>query len=205
MTHDLIIKFVKIEDAPSLLSIYSQYVVNTAITFEYDVPSLEEYVQRIEKNTSEFPWLVCFRNDEIVGYAYASKFRYRTAYQWSPETTIYLSPLIHGKGIAKILYETLFSILRSQGYFSVFAGIAIPNDKSEGLHIGTGFVEIGVFKNIGYKLGAWHSTRWYQLKLKDYTNEPSIPVSINRFKLTPEFENIITEANLRLNNSKNVT
>ncbi len=75
-------------DAGELLEIYKPYVLNTIITFEYEVPSLNEYLQRIKTNTVDFPWLVCLHGNRIVGYAYASKHRYRTAYQWSPESTI---------------------------------------------------------------------------------------------------------------------
>lgn len=202
MPNNFIVRLVEKNDAASILNIYGPYVLNTAITFEYDVPTIDEYMNRIETAISEFPWLVCLQSNEIVGYAYATKFRYRTAYQWSPESTIYLSPSIQGKGVARILYETLFEILKLQGYFSVFAGVAIPNEQSEGLHIGTGFEEIGVFKNIGYKLREWHSTRWYQLKLQKYISEPNVPVNINRCKLTQEFRNIIEEANVRLNKPK---
>jgi L-amino acid N-acyltransferase YncA len=117
------IRLVKEHDASALLDIYEPYVLNTAITFEYDVPTIDEYSERIKGNTSEYPWLVCTQNEKIIGYAYASRFRYKTAYQWSPESTIYLSPDVQGKGVARVLYETLFSVLSLQGYFNVYAGV----------------------------------------------------------------------------------
>jgi L-amino acid N-acyltransferase YncA len=195
MENNFEIRLVKENDAPTLLDIYKPYVLNTAITFEYDVPTIEEYVERIKANIAEYPWLVCTLNKKIIGYTYASKFRYRAAYQWSPESTIYLSPDVQGKGIGSILYRTLFSILSLQGYFNVYAGVAIPNAKSEGLHLALGFKEIGVFENIGYKLGRWHDTRWFQLKLKEPVDQPAPPLKVGDIKHTPELVQIITEAN----------
>jgi phosphinothricin acetyltransferase len=199
MENNFEIRFVKENDAPAILEIYKPYVLHTAITFEYDVPAIDEYLEWIKVNTSEYPWLVCTLNEKIVGYAYASKFRYRTAYQWSPESTIYLSPDAQGKGIAGVLYRTLFSILELQGYFNVYAGVAIPNAKSEGLHLALGFKEIGVFENIGYKLGKWHNTRWFQLKLKEHTEQPESPLKVDSIKHRPELAQIIMEANRLLN------
>jgi phosphinothricin acetyltransferase len=193
------IRLIKENDAAAILDIYKPYVLNTAITFEYDVPTIDEYSERIKANTSEYPWLVCTQNEKIVGYAYASKFRYRTAYQWSPESTIYLSPDVQGRGIAGVLYQTLFSILRLQGYFNVYAGVAIPNTKSEGLHLALGFKEIGVFENIGYKLGKWHNTRWFQLKLREHVDQPVPPGKIMDIQNTLELKQIIAEANSSLN------
>lgn len=195
MENNFEIRFIKESDVSALLNIYRPYVLDTAITFEYDVPTIEEYLERIKVNTAEYPWLVCTLNEKIIGYAYASKFRYRTAYQWSPESTIYLSPDVHGKGIAKILYRALFSILSLQGYFNVYAGVALPNAKSEGLHLTLGFKEIGVFENIGYKLGKWHDTKWFQLKLKEHVDQPATPSKVGSIKHTPELIQIITEAN----------
>ena len=101
------IRLISRNDTSAALAVYAPFVLNTAITFEYEVPSLEEYSMRIESYTAEFPWLVCLQGETIVGYAYAGKHRARTAYQWSPESTIFLSEHVHGKGIARILYETL--------------------------------------------------------------------------------------------------
>lgn len=199
MENNFTIRLIKENDASSVLDIYKPYVLGTAITFEYNVPTLEEYLERIKVNTSEYPWLVCIQNEKIIGYAYASKFRYKTAYQWSPESTIYLSPEVHGKGIASVLYRTLFAILNLQGYFNVYAGVAIPNPKSESLHLALGFKEIGVFQNIGYKLGKWHDTRWFQLKLKEHTDHPSPPKKTGDIEHTSGFAQIITEANHSLN------
>jgi L-amino acid N-acyltransferase YncA len=193
------IRLVTETDVNGILEIYKPYVINTAITFEYEVPSPDEYLQRIKTNTTEYPWLVCLQDGKIVGYTYAGKHRYRKAYQWSPESTIYLDSEIHGRGIARILYETLFSILRLQGYFNVYAAAILENDRSVFFHRALGFEEIGIFKKVGYKLGNWHDTAWFQLTLAAHTDNPTNPKKINDVTETAAFKSILKGANKRLN------
>jgi L-amino acid N-acyltransferase YncA len=200
MNNKLAIRLIKNDDNKEALEVYKPYVVSTSITFEYDVPSLDDFSTRIETIANEYPWLVCLKDDKIIGYAYASKHRYKTAYQWSPESTVYLSSDYHRKGIAKILYKTLFSILRLQGYINVYAGVALPNIKSEEFHKALGFYEIGDFKKIGYKLGKWHDVRWFQLHLTEHIDNPPIPKSIKEIEATSEFQTIFTIANEQLKN-----
>lgn len=193
------IRLIQLRDADETLDIYRPYVENTIISFEYEVPSREDWIKRIETNAAEYPWLVCEHQKKIIGYAYGSKHRYRTAYMWSPESTVYLSGAYHQKGIARILYQTLFDLLRLQGYVNVYAGVALPNEKSEKLHEAMGFREIGIFKKIGYKHGAWRDTRWFQLHLIEHPLNPSKPVSISDLQTNPGFEKIMAEANHKLN------
>lgn len=193
------IRLITENDASAVLEIYRPYVLNSVITFEYEVPSYQEYLERVHNVITEYPWLVCLYDNKIIGFAYASKHRYRTAYQWSPECTVYLAPQAHRKGIARILYETLFSILRLQGYFNVFAGVALPNEKSEGFHKALGFEEIGIFKNIGYKHGNWHDTKWFQLQLSEYINYPPPPHMIDEIAVSETFLTILLSANERVN------
>lgn len=185
-------------DAAATLDIYRPYVEKTIISFEYDPPSMNEWQTRIENITAEYPWLVCECNDVIIGYAYASKHRYRTAYSWAVESTIYLSEDFHQKGIASILYQTLFELLRLQGYVNVYAGVTIPNIKSEQFHLAMGFYEIGYFKKIGYKFGQWHDTRWFQLHLVDHPAEPTKPLPLAEIINTPAYTAIMENANARL-------
>jgi L-amino acid N-acyltransferase YncA len=192
------IRLINESDAESVLEIYKPYVLNTIISFEYEAPSLDEYSKRIKTITSEYPWLVCVMDNKIVGYAYASTHRYRTAYQWSPESTIYLSPGFHRRGIARILYSTLFSILKLQGYYNVYAGVGLPNEKSEGFHKALGFEEIGVFKKIGYKFGNWHDTRWFQIQLTDHNLKPGVPKKTSEITGTSSYLEIISSANAEL-------
>ena len=193
------IRLINEADAQAVLAIYKYYVDHTIISFEYEAPSLEEYLQRISVNTEKYPWLVCLYKNKIIGFAYGSTHRYRTAYQWSPETTIYLAPNFHTKGIGRILYQTLFEILKLQGYYNVFAGVALPNQKSVGFHQAMGFEEIGIFKKVGYKHGNWHDTHWFQLSLNEYKPNPITPQLFKDFIQTNEFTTIMNSANTQLN------
>jgi len=193
------IRLIEDNDAQAVLNIYAPYVLNTYITFEYEVPPIEEFSQKIRTISSQYPWLVCLQNDRIIGNAYASEHRHRTAYKWSPESTVYLSEDVYGKGIGTILYSTLIEILKLQGYFNVYAGVGIPNEKSERLHRSVGFQELGIFKKVGYKLGKWHDTKWFQLHLQDHIINPEPPISIKGISESPEFLTILERANDRIN------
>lgn len=198
MDTTLHIRLIADDDAAQVLAIYAPYVQNTIISFEYEPPSLEEYRQRIQTVTAEYPWFVCLQGDTIIGYAYAGKHRYRTAYQWSPESTVYMSPEFHRQGIARVLYETLFDVLRLQGYFNVYAGVGLPNEKSVGFHRALGFEEIGIFKKVGYKHGNWHDTQWFQLHLAHHILNPPIPKTIHDVKDSEPFALIMENAQNRL-------
>jgi phosphinothricin acetyltransferase len=145
-----------------------------------------------------YPWLVLVVNQEVKGYAFASVFRSKPAYQWSPESTIYLAPEMHGMKIGKLLYTTLFDILRFQGFYNVFAGVAMPNKGSEKLHLSCGFTGIGEYKNIGYKTGDWHSTRWFQLCLQEYKNPPQKPLPFDTISTHTDISHILETANQEL-------
>jgi phosphinothricin acetyltransferase len=139
--------------------------------------------------------LIAELDGKIVGYAYATDFRYRAAYQWSPECTVYLANENRGKGIGKTLYKTLFDVLRLQGFYNVFGGVGLPNEQSVNLHLKCGFEEIGIYKNIGYKHGKWHDTQWFQLSLNEYKLNPTTPKKVEEIMLSKEFSGIIHSAN----------
>ncbi|MEP7197490.1 MAG: N-acetyltransferase family protein [Saprospiraceae bacterium] len=202
MTNDFKIRLIDSTDAAATLEIYRPYVENTIISFEYELPTLKEWETRILTNTAEYPWLVCEYKNEIVGYAYGSKHRYRTAYSWSPESTIYLSDKFHRLGLAKILYETLFALLKLQGYVNVYAGVGLPNAASEEFHLALGFYEIGIFKKVGFKLGAWHDTRWFQLHLIEHPDNPAKPKTPTEVQNTDDFKAILKDANSKLTGKK---
>ncbi len=189
------IRLITEADAGGVLEIYKPYVEDTIISFEYKAPDLDEFLQRIKVISSDYPWLVCLLGKMIVGYAYASRHRDRTAYQWSVDAAVYLSPAIHGKGIARILYETLFSILRLQGYYNVYAGISLPNEKSVGFHKATGFAEIGIYNKTGYKHGSWHNTAWFQMHLADHLDNPPKPKKMSDVVESAAFLAILSSAN----------
>lgn len=179
MDNNLLIRTIAEADTEEVLAIYAPYITSSAATFEYEVPSIAEFRARITELTANYPWLVCVVDGKVIGYAYASKHRYRAAYDWCVESTIYVAPAYHGKGIARLLYETLFAALRLQGYVNVYAGVTLPNAGSEALHRAMGFGEIGIFKNIGYKFGRWHDVKWFQLALTAHIADPPVPKPIN--------------------------
>jgi len=199
MNNNFIIRLATVNDAEGLLAVYKPYVETTASTFEYDVPSVDEFRKRINAIIPEYPWLVCEREGVIVGYAYAHKHRERVAYQWSPESTIYLSKEMHGTGIARIMYEAVFEILKLQGFINVFASVLSTNINSNRFHKAMGFEEIGLFKNIGYKYEAWHSNYWYQLSLSEHTLNPPAPKKMAEVVGDGNIETILKNANLRIN------
>lgn len=169
------IRRVHIDDADQLLDIYRPYVEQTAFTFETTAPTVEQFAGRIRTNTEKYPWLVAEDKGRVIGYAYAGKHREREAYQWCVESSVYVLESYHGKGLAKQLYEPLFDILRDCGYINVYAGITMPNPKSFSFHAKMGFEHVGVYKNIGYKLGRWHDVGWMVKVLREHGEKPEVP------------------------------
>ncbi len=170
------IRLAKPSDAASILDIYIPYIINSAVTFETEVPSTENFAQRIIIYQQNWPWLVYETDGVIAGYAYATKHRERAAYQWCAESSVYINNDYQQKGIAKALYKTLFSILQYQGCRNVYAGITLPNDKSVSFHKGFGFTWLADSTNIGYKLNKWNTVSWWQLQLNDYSDDPVAPI-----------------------------
>ena len=181
-------------DAESLLKIYGEFVKDTVVSFETEVPTVMEFGNRIRKVLENTPWLVYEIDGESVGYAYASKHRERAAYQWSVDVSIYINPRFHRMHIATALYTALMELLKMQGYYGAFAGITSPNPKSEGFHESFGFMPIGAFHNVGYKLGKWRDVKWFELTISDYPENPEIPIKISKIIDTEEFRNNIEKA-----------
>ena len=172
------IRFINMEDYPRVLEIYAPYIMETAISFEAEVPTLEAFSQRIEKISSKFPWLVYEENGQVLGYAYGSTHRSRYAYNWSCEVTVYLDQKHTKKGIGSSLYNQLFTMLKEQGFYNLFAGITQPNEASNRIHEKLGFKKIGTYENIGFKFSKWHDVSWYQLEINAGDNpQPPRPLS----------------------------
>jgi phosphinothricin acetyltransferase len=173
------IRLANTEDAQAIQAIYAPIVQNTVISFELEVPGVEEMRSRIQNITRQYPWLVLEKDQEILGYVYASPHRTRMAYQWSVDVTAYVHEKARRMGVGRTLYVSMFEILKLQGYYNAFAGIALPNDGSVGLHEAMGFTPVGVYRSVGYKLGAWHDVGWWQLRLQDDNQTPISPKSLN--------------------------
>lgn len=162
-------------DAEQICEIYAPIVRDTHISFEQDIPDVAEMAARIAKTMPRYPWLVCDIQGHVAGYAYASPFRRRKAYQWAAETTVYVHPDYKRRGVSRALYTSLIEVLREQGYCNAIGVIALPNDASIRAHEAVGFRKVGVLANMGYKAGAWHDTGWWQLELRPVTDQPQRP------------------------------
>jgi phosphinothricin acetyltransferase len=181
-------------DSAQILEIYKPFIMDTVITFEYDVPSLVDFTKRINNIQKKYPWLVCEIDGNIVGYAYASPFHERAAYDWSVDFSIYINPKYHGKRIGKALYFALVEVLKLQGYCNAYALVTLPNVKSEGIHESFGFKSVGVCKKVGYKFGEWRDVKWFELELQKHSKVPPVLKIINEISNTIEFNKIIEEA-----------
>lgn len=171
------------EDAEQIREIYAPIVRHTAISFETEPPTVDEMRSRIVTTLEQLPWLVCESEGQIQGYAYASPYRGRPAYQWSVEASVYVAPNAQRIGAGRALYSKLFEILRAQGYFNVFAGMTLPNAASAGLHAALGFTTVGVYHNAGWKQGQWHDVGWCQLQLREPIADPAPPVRLAELKI----------------------
>lgn len=168
------------DDAAELLAIYRPYVEETAITFEYTVPTVEEFRGRICHTLERFPYLKAVSDGQAAGYAYVSPFRTRAAYQWSVETSIYVRQDCRGRGVGTALYQTLEEILRRQGIRNLYAGITDPNPASQALHHAFGYRTVARYSACGYKLDRWHDVIWMEkfLVKNDTAPQPVIPVDM---------------------------
>lgn len=150
------------DDAAELLAIYAPYVRETAITFEYDVPTQAEFESRIRNTLQKYPYVKAVRGSEILGYAYASPLGHRAAYAWSAETSIYVRQDARGNGIGKRLYAALEDGLRARGITNAYACITFPNPESISFHEREGYVLAGHFHRCGYKFDRWLDVVWME-------------------------------------------
>jgi phosphinothricin acetyltransferase len=162
-------------DASGCLAIYRPFVETSHTTFETEVPSVEEFARRIAATLEARPWIVAEQDGRVAGYAYASPIKDRIAYQWSVEVAIYVASDMRGRGVGRALYEALFRCLAGQGFVNAIGIIALPNDASIALHESLGFEKISHLKQIGFKLGKWHDSGWWQKRLMSLPTNPSSP------------------------------
>lgn len=167
------------DDAERLLEIYGYYVTNTSVTYEYDVPTVEEFRSRIEKTLVSYPYIVLEDEGRIIGYAYAGPFHPRAAYQWCTELTVYIDKNCRRSGAGKELYAALEDILKNMGFINLYACVAVPEKDDEYLtrnsldfHRHLGFELVGEFKASGYKFGRWYNTVWLEKIVAPHSEKP---------------------------------
>jgi len=169
-------------DAAELLEIYGPYVQNTAISFEYEIPTTEEFSQRILRISEKYPYFKAVENGRILGYAYAATFKPRPAYDWSVEVTIYVRSDRRKRGVGSALYRALESSLRDMGVLNMNACIAVPRGEDPHLtmdsprfHEKMGFSMVGTFHNSGYKFHTWYDMIWMEKSIGQHTeNQPPV-------------------------------
>lgn len=179
MENGVRIRTATVEDAEAILAIYAPYVTDTAITFEYEVPGIEEFRERIRHTLKRYPYLVAEKDGVIIGYAYAGPFKERAAYDWAVETTIYVDISRKKMGIGKKLYAALEQSLAQQNILNLNACIGYPEQEDEYLtknsvefHKHLGYRLVGEFYQCGYKFGRWYNMVWMEKQIGKHTDDP---------------------------------
>jgi len=163
---DVIVRSASPADAAAIARIYNYYIANSVITFEEEPVSEQVMAARVaEVQALPLPWLVAEGAKNVMGFAYAGKWKVRSAYRYSVETTIYLEHGREGRGIGKTLYAALLPILRARGIHVAIGGVALPNAASVALHETLGFEHVATFREVGFKHGRWVDVAYWQLVL----------------------------------------
>ena len=182
------IRFADPSDGAALAGIYGPSVTDSATSFETVAPDAAEMSRRVEKIIARTPWLVYESDGLVLGYAYASPFRDRAAYQWSVEVSAYVASSARGKGVARALYEALLRLIAMQGFHNAYAGITLPNEASVRLHTALGFTPIGVYRKVRFKHGAWHDVAWYEREVAPHSISPPPPRALSEPGVLNELE-----------------
>lgn len=181
---DVKLRLARPADADEILGIYEYYILNTAITFEYEIPSVEEFSQRIAGTLQKYPYIVAEVDGKIMGYAYVSAFKGRAAYDWSVETSIYVEKDTHGFGLGKMLYEKLDELCKMQNITNICACIAYPNPDSVEFHKKTGYETVAHFHQCAYKLEQWFDMIWMEKFIGEHENPPKPVISFPELGIT---------------------
>ena len=167
-------------DAAAIAAIYAPYVTASSVSFETRPPDETEMRRRMEAGDGLYPWFVaCDGEEQVRGYAYATQFRPRPAYRYVVETSVYLNPSLHGRGIGRLLYDMLLTTLEKQRFVQAIAAITLPNDNSVRLHEAIGFHAAGLYRQVGYKGGRWLDVGLWQRSLAPATNPPTEPLRLD--------------------------
>lgn len=187
--HDIRIRVASVEDAQALLAIYAPYVIKTAITFEYEVPSTEEFRERIRHTLQKYPYLVAEQNGKILGYAYVGPFHDRAAYDWAVETSIYVDENLRRSGVGGRLNRALEAVCGAMGILNMEACIGVPEVEDEHLtrnseeyHAHIGYRLVGEFYKCGYKFGRWYNMVWMEKMIGEHKDEMQSPVCFSDLK-----------------------
>lgn len=159
------IRKVRLEDVPEMLEIYRFFVEQTAVSFEYVLPTCEEFTERVRDHVAMYPWLIWEEEGKVLGYAYAGRAFERAAYSWCAEISCYLDESVRGKGIGRKLYAQIEEILLKQGCRKVFAVVTSANQASVAFHKAIGYEQAAVFSKVGLKFGKWYDVIWLEKQL----------------------------------------
>lgn len=173
-------------DAEAIAAIYAPHVTRGVASFEETAPTAEDMRARIARIAGRYPWLVAEEEGALLGYAYADRFRDRSAYRWAVETTVYVADSAQRRGVGRLLYQALLDILRRQGFTQAIAAISLPNDSSVKLHELAGFRRAGVYRQVGWKLGRWIDVGLWQAQLREAGHAPAEPLPFSEIELSAD-------------------
>ena len=185
------LRLAKLEDAQEILNIYIPYIIKSNITFEYEVPSLDDFETRMKIVMEKYPYIVAICEEKIVGYAYAHEHMKRAAYQWNVETSIYVNEDLKHQGIGSLLYSKLIEILKIQNVQNVYGCVTLPNENSEKMHYAFGFQLVGKFHNTGYKFAQWHDVGWFELHIESQKEQSILNEVVSVDGITEQVEKIL--------------
>ncbi len=167
-----VIRRVKNEDIVQLVEIYKPYVENTTVSFEFIPPTVQEFEQRVNTYSRDYPYLVAELDGEVIGFAYGSRLAERAGFNWSAQLSIYLAPRAKGLGIGREMYNIIMQIMEQQGIYAVYAIISTPNPDSIAFHSKMGFVECARLPRCGYKNNVWCDIVYMYKLLRECTGTP---------------------------------
>jgi len=186
------VRMARVLDAAPIAAIYAPSITHGATSFELEPPTATAMAERVAGVLAFAPWLVGLdAAGRVIGYAYASPHHERAAYRWSVNVAIYIDAAHHRRGVGRRLYASLFTLLRMQGFYLAHAGITLPNASSVGLHEALGFRPVGIYRNVGWKLGAWRDVGWWQLELQERPAIPTPPLSPEAASELPEWRAVL--------------